>query len=147
MVIENYLSGKIIRNAESPGTLPNELDATKAQQHGIVKYGGGAWGKGDQLRRAGKLDFNILRRAVIANTPTEIALTAADYIDPMVHGVCKESDLTPSVMAVVSSLEKNLGLPVTFVSTGPDTAHMVLRKRPQVTPDVSGSIQTVLDGI
>lgn len=76
----------------------------------------------NKVRRVGRWDEALFRKAMRINKPTGIALTFADYIDGRVRG---KEKLTALVETLVKSLEESYGIPVFLVGTGP--ASMVQR--------------------
>ncbi len=107
------------------GRLDHEVSEEEASRYGIAEFGGGSWGIKDKRRRVGIVNFADIARAAKINSATEIALTGAVYLDPSVRGVTSVSQMSGYVREFVSTLEKATGIPVRYVSTGPDTGDMV----------------------
>lgn len=110
------------------GRLPNEMSMEEADGLGIYEYGGGSWGIENNRRRVGRIDLNDVSYAARLNTPTEIALTGVDYLEPTVQGSTSEKNLTENVWEFIHSIEQAAGVPVSMVSTGPETSAVVYRK-------------------
>lgn len=109
------------------GYLPNEMTEGEARTLGIQEYGGGSWGIVDNKRRVGRIDLDELVRVVHLNTPTEIALTGLDYVDPTVKGIIQEGSLTKKTTDFINEVEEKVKLPVTIISTGPETSSTIYR--------------------
>lgn len=123
--MEIVLVVKAFPTRNHAGSLANELSRTEMDEVGIAEFGGGSWGIPDRRRRVGRLDLQLLSRACLVNTPTVIALTGADYLDPAVLGAVSVSGLSGRVLAVVRMIENCTGVPVRYVSTGRETGAMV----------------------
>ncbi|MGC2521231.1 MAG: adenylosuccinate synthetase [Stellaceae bacterium] len=68
-----------------------------------------------RLRRVGRFDPEIVRRAIQANHPSRIVLNHLDYIDPPV----RDGLLTSKVRSFVEKVEANIGRQVDWLGTGP----------------------------
>lgn len=76
-----------------------------------------------KVRRIAEWDDELFRQACLLNAPTEIALTFADYIDPIVMGAVDMETLVasyPFVKFMVESGLNDMGI-VKYIGTGPDT--------------------------
>lgn len=71
-----------------------------------------------KIRRVGMFDWDMAQQAVTLNQPTSIALTFMDYIEPESAGVTEWRDFGTKARAFIHDVERNLGVPVNFVSTG-----------------------------
>jgi adenylosuccinate synthase len=69
-----------------------------------------------RLRRIGKFDSGIVRRAIRANQPTRIVLNHLDYVDPGV----RRGFLTAKARLFIESVERDIGRVVDWLGTGPD---------------------------
>ena len=58
-----------------------------------------------KLRRVGRFDPGVVRRAILANQPTRIVLNHLDYVDPLV----RDGTLTAKARAFVEMVEKGIG--------------------------------------
>jgi adenylosuccinate synthase len=104
------------------GHLPNELSTAEMDALGIEEYGGANHeGKGVSRRRVGRIDLAELQRAVWANTPTCIALTAVDYLDQSCRGETDRDRLPSAVVDKAERISSTVGVPVCLISTGPRT--------------------------
>lgn len=81
-------------------------------------------------RRVGKFDWELARRALVTNGATQIALTNVDRFWEDNKGVKNFNDLTKETREFVERLEKELKVPVTLISNGPNIEDMIdLRDR------------------
>lgn len=68
-----------------------------------------------RLRRVGRFDPEVVRRAIQANQPTRIVLNHLDYIDPRV----RDGFLTAKARAFVEMVEEGIGRCVDWLGIGP----------------------------
>jgi len=70
------------RNSQGDGPLSNEINPDLLRNLGatFLESGGGSYGGSDKIRRVGMFDFERARRAVVANTPTILAITGMDKL-------------------------------------------------------------------
>lgn len=111
------------------GRLPNEITIEEANRLGIQEYGGGSWGVDNRRRRVGRIDIEELKRAVILNTPTEIALTGMDYFDIESKDSTSESSLSTEARRLISDIEGATQTPVSLISTGAETDSIIVKNR------------------
>ncbi|NKC16547.1 MAG: adenylosuccinate synthetase [Gammaproteobacteria bacterium] len=71
-----------------------------------------------RIRRVGRFDAALARRAVEHNLPTIVALNHVDYFDYAVH---ERTTLSDVCYTHVAEIETQLGCPVQLVGTGPST--------------------------
>lgn len=82
------------------------------------------------VRRVGKMDLDWVKRAIMVERPTQIALTFVDYVNYQDFGVEKWASLSKKTRDYIVELEKKLEVPITLISTGPDNLHTIdLRKQ------------------
>lgn len=108
------------RNRVGSGPLPFELSEEFVVAHAdsLEEHGGGTYGEVGPRRRIACFDFEIARRAIIANTPNYIAVTGLDRLASLQsEKSINEHYGTPADF--LSSLEKELGLPVGVQGWGP----------------------------
>lgn len=74
-----------------------------------------------KVRRIGIWTDELVRRAIMLNRPTEIALTFGDYLDKSAHGCTMWDALPTGLRDYVADLEERLGVHVNMIGTGPDT--------------------------
>jgi adenylosuccinate synthase len=68
-----------------------------------------------KVRRVGRFDPDVVRRAIQANQPTRIVLNHLDYVDPQV----RDGQLTPKAGAFVDKVEAGIGRRVDWLGIGP----------------------------
>jgi adenylosuccinate synthase len=120
------MAARVFPTRNHQGRLPNELSPAEMDALGIEEYGGANHeGKGVSRRRVGRLDLAELQRAVWANTPTCIALTAVDYLDPSCRGETEHARLPAAARDQAERVSSATGVPVCLISTGPRTFDMV----------------------
>lgn len=71
-----------------------------------------------KLRRVFEPNWDRLRRMVMVNGVTQIALNFANYIDYDIKGKNRPEDITPKVKAFIEQVEHETGVPVTLIGTG-----------------------------
>ncbi len=73
------------------------------------------------IRRVGRFDFEIAKRALRLNSATQIALTCVDKLYPECRGVKRYENLSAKAKDFISNIEAKVKVPVTLISTGPAT--------------------------
>jgi adenylosuccinate synthase len=68
-----------------------------------------------KVRRVGRFDPKIVRRAIAANHPSRVVLNHLDYVDPHV----REAGLTAKARQFAESVEHDIGRQVDWLGTGP----------------------------
>ena len=107
------------------GPLPGELPPDEAERRGWAERGAVT----GRPRRAAPFNIELAKRAVLLNTPTQIAITKIDVLFKDALGKTKWADLPPEARRWIGEVEGALGVPVTLIGTGPEPHHMVdLRK-------------------
>ncbi len=105
------------------GPLKGELSEEEAKKRGLVEYGTVT----GRLRRVAPLEENLdlLKRAARANGATKLAVTKVDVLFPKAKGVTSWSDLPKEAKVWLLDLEKEIGVPVCYVGTGPEAMETV----------------------
>ncbi len=105
------------------GPLKGELSEEEAKRRGLVEYGTVT----GRLRRVAPLEENLdlLKRAARVNGATKLAVTKVDVLFPKAKGVTSWSDLPNEAKIWLSDLEKEVGVPVCYVGTGPEAVETV----------------------
>jgi len=102
--LENEMTwAEVAKNAELPPDFHELTSATK------------------KIRRVGKFDPEIVRRAIAANNPTKIVLNHLDYVDPSV----KTDTMCPRAVSFIEKVEREIGQPIDWI--GPDPEKIVPR--------------------
>ncbi|RLE62460.1 MAG: adenylosuccinate synthetase, partial [Thermoprotei archaeon] len=103
------------------GPLEGELSEEDAERLGLVEY---ATVTG-RRRRSAPFNLNLARRAIILNSPTQIAITKIDTLYPQAKGVREYSKLPREAREFIERIEEELKTPVTLIGTGPRVEDMV----------------------
>jgi adenylosuccinate synthase len=90
-----------------------------------------------RLRRVAAFDWDLAKRAVRANRPAALALHGLDYVDYNDYGVTRLELLGQKSRNFIQQVEARLGVPVRWLFTGPDGAHLIDRG-----PEVRGRSST-----
>ena len=91
-----------------------------------------------RLRRVAQFDFEVVNRAVAANSPTAIALHGTDYLDYTNKGANRFEELTLCTQEWIQYLEQETRVPVCIMGTGPTVAELVDKRKPEApTPSNS----------
>lgn len=69
-------------------------------------------------RRIAEIDFDLVMRNVIATRPTGLALTFFDYWYPEIATATDPSALTSVHWSRINEIERQLGVPIKYLSTG-----------------------------
>jgi adenylosuccinate synthase len=77
-----------------------------------------------RLRRVGLFDAEIVRRAIMVNSPTQIVLNHLDYVD----WECRSGMISLRAKAFLELVEQELGCSVDLVGTS-ETALQEIRQR------------------
>jgi len=80
------------------------------------------------LRRVGRFDSRIIKKAISVNRPTEIALMGSDYLDFENKGLIHFNELTQKTIDFIHHLENELGVKINFIGTGPTDEELVDRR-------------------
>jgi len=107
------------------GPLENEYSIEEAKKLGLLEI---ATVTG-RIRRAAPFNFNYAKRAVMLNSPTQIAITKIDVLFKEDFGKREWSKLSKEARNFITNIEDNLNVPVTLISTGPDVKHTIDRRK------------------
>lgn len=115
-----------IRVGGNSGPLPREIDWKTIQSESGYPYEIKEYTTvTNRLRRVGRFDLEILKKAVMVNKPTHVALMGVDYLDYRNKGVGYYNQLTNETKELISSLERKFGIKISFIGTGP-TDHEII---------------------
>src|SRR5438309_747383 len=103
------------------GPLEGQLDREEVARRGWTEFGTVT----GRERRAAPFDFKLARRAVQLNGATQIAVTKLDVLFPSAKGARHLEDLDDGAMAFISKIEKETGVPVTLIGTGPNEENLI----------------------
>lgn len=107
------------------GPLENEYTLEEAKKLGVLEI---ATVTG-RIRRAAPFNFNYARRAVMLNSPTQIAITKIDILYKDDYAKREWSSLSSEAKNFITRIEDELNVPVTIISTGPDIKHTIDRRK------------------
>ena len=121
LVVKSYVT----RVGEGP--LEGEMSMEEARERGFLEV---ATVTG-RIRRAAPFNFNYLKRAILLNSPTQIALTKLDILFPQDANKTSYEELSPEAKRFIEEIESIGKIPVTIISTGPDT-HATIDRRSEL---------------
>lgn len=96
------------------GPFPTEISQEKAEKLGIVEFGTVT----GRRRRIGTFDFDVAKRSVMINGATQLTITCIDRLYKNASGIKSWGQLPSEAKEYVEKIEKEIGVPVTMVSTG-----------------------------
>lgn len=129
MVVRTYP----IRVGGNSGPLPNEIDwETIQHESGYPHRIQEMTTVTNKLRRVGRFDLEIVKKASSVNMPTKLALMGLDYIDFKNRSLTEYDTLTKSVKDFINNLEKETGVKTIFLGTGPVDGELVDRIKYEV---------------
>lgn len=98
-------------------------------QEETVRRGWSEWGTvTGRVRRAAPMDYDLVRRGVMLNGATALALTKLDVVFPECAGMTAYGDLPGNAVEFVERLERESGLPVSIIGTGPEESAVIDRR-------------------
>lgn len=110
LVMKSYIS------RVGAGPFPTEISEEEAEDKGITEY---ATVTG-RRRRIGTFDFDLAKRSAMINGATQIALTNIDRLFDGNDGVQDYGELSEEAQDFIEKVEKEVGVPVSLISTGPE---------------------------
>lgn len=81
-----------------------------------------------RTRRIAEFDWHLLRRALLLNGPTDLALTFADYLGVKNQNAFRYEQLTDETQRFIGELEQVSGLPVSLISTAFNERNIIDRR-------------------
>jgi adenylosuccinate synthase len=106
------------------GPLEGQLSREEVARRGWTEYGTVT----GRERRAAPFDFALAHRAVQLNGATQIALTKLDLLFPSCKGMSDFAKLPTDAKDFISKIERETGVPVTLIGTGPGDADIIDRR-------------------
>ena len=103
------------------GPMPGTLSDEESKKRGWDEYGTVT----GRQRRAAPIDFDVARKAIRLNGATQIALTKLDIVFPEIIGATKVEQLSNEALEFILKIEKETGIPVTFIGTGPEAEALI----------------------
>ena len=115
-----------IRVGGNSGPLPNEITWKAIQlesgyQEEILELTTVT----NRVRRVGRFDIEIAKKAAIANMPTQIVLMGADYLDCRNRNAKHFEQLTEKTREFISWLERELNIEIGLIGTGPTDFELI----------------------
>lgn len=107
------------------GPLEGEIPQEEAEKLGLVEYGSVT----GRRRRVAFFNTKLALRAVMLNSPTQIALTKIDALFPEAKCATRWDSLPREARAWIESVENSLKVPVTIVGTGESVECTIDRRR------------------
>jgi len=107
------------------GPLPGEIPKEEAVKRGWFEVAAGT----GRERRSAPFNFEVAKRAVMVNGATQLALTKLDALYPECKGVRRYDDLPKGAKGFVEEIERQLGVPVVLIGTGPDVLDVIDRRK------------------
>jgi len=107
------------------GPLPGEISKEEAMKRGWFETAAGT----GRDRRAATFNFELARRSVMINGATQIALTKLDAVYPGCKGARTFEEVPRDAKQFVGKVEKETGVPVVFIGTGPDALDLIDRRK------------------
>lgn len=107
------------------GPLEGELSEEEARRRGMLEIATVTGRK----RRAAPFNFKYAKRAIMLNSPTQLAITKIDVLFKEARGVRNIDDLPRKAKEFIFEIEEELKVPVTLIGTGPDTFEIIDRRK------------------
>ena len=127
-----------IRVGGNSGPLKNEIDwSTVTRESGspnpLIEYTTVT----KKVRRVSRFDIDLVKRAAMMNSATQIALNFVDYIDHRNYRAQRFDDLTERAKMFIDMIERETKVPVTLVGTGPNNNDMIDLRSKLIRKDIS----------
>ncbi len=118
------------------GPLENQLSRDEVLRRGWMEHGTVT----GRERRAAPFDFNLAKRAIQLNGATQIALTKLDVLFSSAKSVHDYSKLPTEAQDFVSRIERDTGVPVSIIGTGPSEQDVVDLRRSGKAPSLKAAL-------
>ncbi len=82
-----------------------------------------------KVRRVAEFDVEIVKKAVLINRPTQIALQFLNYLYPQDENKNSWDSLSEEAKIYIVNLERTLGVPITLIGTGQSNEAMIDRRK------------------
>ncbi|MBN2734543.1 MAG: adenylosuccinate synthetase [Methanomicrobiaceae archaeon] len=103
------------------GPFGTEMSRDESHRLGITEFGTVT----RRERRIGVWDGEMAKYSAMINGCTIGAITGIDHIDPECFGATEYSQLTPKVIEFLKKAEKDIGVPIKLISTGPEISQII----------------------
>ncbi len=107
------------------GPLPGEITKEEAQKRGWFEISAGT----GRDRRSAPFDFDLAKKTAKINGATQSAVTKLDCIYPECQGKRRFDELSSAAKQFIKEIEKQTGIPVALIGTGPDALDIVDRRK------------------
>ena len=107
------------------GPLPGELAKEEAVKRGWFEIAAGT----GRERRSAPFNFELAKRAVMINGATQAAVTKFDILYPECKGAKSYNQLSGGAQQFISEIEKETGVPVVLLGTGPEALDVIDRRK------------------
>lgn len=121
LVDEVIIVFKAFMTRVGEGPMPGTLSEEEIKKRGWDEYGTVT----GRPRRAAPIDFDVARKAIRLNGATQIALTKLDIVFPETAGATTAAELSKDALEFIIKIEKETGIPVTFIGTGPEAKSLI----------------------
>ena len=109
------------------GPLPGELTKEEALKRGWFEKAAGT----GRDRRSAPFNFEIAKKSAMINGATQAAVTKLDILYPQCKGARTYEQLPEEAKRFISEIEKQTGVPVVLIGTGPDALDVIDRRKQQ----------------
>ncbi len=106
------------------GPLEGEISHEEAKKRNWDEYGTVT----GRQRRAAPFNYALAKRAARINGATQIAVTKMDILYPEIASSSDYDSLPAEAKEFVTKIEKEIGLPVSFIGTGPGVNEVIDRR-------------------
>ncbi len=106
------------------GPLPDEISKEEAQKRGWFEVAAGT----GRDRRSAPFNFELAKKTAKINGATMAAMTKLDVIYPSCKGARKYDDLPKEAKDFIKEVEKQTGVPIMFIGTGPEALDLIDRR-------------------
>jgi len=106
------------------GSLPGELTKEEAMRRGWFETAAGT----GRDRRSAPFSFELAKKAAIIHGATQAAVTKLDALYPECKGAKKYDALHKEAKEFINKIEKQTGIPVVLIGTGPDALDIIDRR-------------------
>ena len=103
------------------GPFATEMPPDEAKRLGIQEFGTVT----GRPRRIGLWDGEMARYSAMINGATQAALTGIDRVDQQCFGATEWKKLSEKAKQFVLKCEKDIGVPITLISTGPEMSQII----------------------
>lgn len=123
--VDNVLTVfKVFMTRVGGGPLPEELSREEAKKRGWFEIAAGT----GRERRSAPFNFEIAKKAVTINSATQAAVTKLDILYPKCKSARNYEELPEEAKQFINEIEKQTGVPVALIGTGPEALDIIDRR-------------------